>query len=109
MALPAILALATAQPGECSRGLGLGLMGSLKNTGKVLGPLLTGPMIHLLGFNKALLLLVIIFVSCLFLFRGLLFPKGPTPSGSVQKTRPDLPLEPAQKRSAVHRATAHNK
>jgi MFS family permease len=50
---PASLALASSRVGSEHLGAGMGLVGSMKNAGKVLGPVLAGSLIYWLDFSYA--------------------------------------------------------
>ena len=49
---PASLALVSARLPEGSMGLGMGLVGAMRNGGKVAGPVLAGILIHLIDFES---------------------------------------------------------
>ena len=51
LVFPSAVALVSARVDESNLGLGMGLVGTMKNAGKVAGPVLAGLLIHLLDFT----------------------------------------------------------
>ena len=60
--IPSNLAMASKGIDQRNVGLSLGFVGSFKNTGKVIGPLLAGFLIHLLDFTAAFQLIGLIMI-----------------------------------------------
>lgn len=64
MITPAASALVALQIGERHLGAGMGLIGSLRNAGKVVGPILGGLLIAWTSFSLGMLILALILVPC---------------------------------------------
>ena len=59
---PSTLTLVSNSMGKDSIGTGLGLLGTLRNAGKVAGPTLSGAMIHWVGYNLTFHLIALILI-----------------------------------------------
>jgi MFS family permease len=66
---PSTLTLVSNSMGKDSIGTGLGLLGTLKNAGKVVGPTISGAMIHWIGYNLTfqIMALTLILVAILII------------------------------------------
>ncbi|MEM8531589.1 MAG: MFS transporter [Chloroflexota bacterium] len=70
---PSTVALVSTQVDEQHLGAGLGIVGSLKNAGKVTGPILAGIMIQMLDYGMTFRIIgvALILGACLITYRGL--------------------------------------
>ncbi len=57
LVFPSTIALVSAQADETHLGAGMGMIGTLKNTGKVVGPIAAGLLVHSVGFTLTLLVI----------------------------------------------------
>jgi MFS family permease len=64
LAFPSVLALVSTQVDGRNLGLGMGLVGTLKNAGKIAGPVLAGALIYWFDFTFAFRLLGMVLLGC---------------------------------------------
>ena len=93
LVLPSTVALASSRVREEHLAFGMGLVGSLRNAGKVAGPAIAGAVISVLDFTLTfrLLGLVVVIVSAL-LWAGAAYPR---PSATEQDNRASTRLRPS--------------
>ena len=94
LVLPSTVALASSRVREEHLAFGMGLIGSLRNAGKVAGPAMAGAVIALLDFTMTfrLLGLVVLALSAL-IWAGAAYPRS---SSRHQRTAASPPLRPSR-------------
>ncbi len=97
LVLPSTVALAASRVRDEHLALGMGLIGSLRNAGKVAGPAMAGAVIAMLGFAVTfrLLGLVVVVVSAL-LWAAAAYPRSPAaeqPGAASPRLRPNRATE----------------